>query len=81
MLQPPALTPYTINPLPTMTPSPPLAIHAFPSLSGRWELLGVGAEGLGAAAAELRSRTGRKKQDRELADKVGARPGFATAQP
>ncbi|GIL76900.1 hypothetical protein Vretifemale_6442, partial [Volvox reticuliferus] len=50
---------------------PPYLLYELPpeAVAGRWELLGIGAEGLGGAAEEMRRRS-KKQQDRELADKI-----------
>ncbi|GFR50803.1 hypothetical protein Agub_g13068, partial [Astrephomene gubernaculifera] len=50
---------------------PPYMMYELPpeAVAGRWELLGVGAEGLGGAAEEMRTGS-RKQQDRDLADKI-----------
>ncbi|GIL56645.1 hypothetical protein Vafri_11976, partial [Volvox africanus] len=52
---------------------PPYLLYELPpeAVAGRWELLGMGAEGLGGAAEEMRRRS-KKQQDRELADKISS---------
>ncbi|EFJ43724.1 hypothetical protein VOLCADRAFT_96139 [Volvox carteri f. nagariensis] len=51
--------------------TPPYLLYELPpeAIAGRWELLGVGPEGLGGAAEEMRRRS-KKQQDRDLAEKI-----------